>query len=124
MKNILIVDDAATVRLYHRQILEAQGFQVYEAANGYEGLEKLVETPMDLLLVDINMPKMDGYSFMKRLRQDQQGLCGIPAIFISTEAELHDACTAYQVGGNLYLIKPVKPDALLLYVNLMTGNAT
>ena len=60
MKRILVIDDAATVRLYHREILENAGFDVAEAINGVEALEKIEEAPFDLYLVDINMPKLDG----------------------------------------------------------------
>ena len=121
MKRILIIDDAATVRLYHRQILEPLGFEVLEAATGYEGMEKLFSQEVDLLLVDVNMPKMDGYTFLKLLRRDEQGMNGIPAIFISTEVELKDAKAAYLVGANMYLTKPVNPATLALYAGLLTG---
>jgi len=121
MKRVLIIDDAVTVRLYHRQILEGAGFQVEEAGNGYEGLEKVLTLKVDLLLVDVNMPKMDGYTFLKNLRQDDQGLNDIPAIIISTESELRDARAAYMVGANLYLNKPVKPFVLERFAQLMTS---
>ena len=122
-KKVLIIDDAATARLYHRQILEAEGYEVNEAANGYEALEKVLAQQVDLLLVDVNMPKMDGYTFLKTLRQDDQGLNDIPAIIISTESELRDARAAYLVGANLYLTQPVKPPQLERYARLLTGEA-
>ena len=60
-KRILIVDDAATVRMYHRGILESAGYAVEEAMNGIEALEKALEAPFDLYVVDVNMPKLNGY---------------------------------------------------------------
>ena len=119
MKRILIVDDAATVRLYQRSILEPAGFSVDEAMNGLEGLEKALDAPFDLYLVDVNMPKMDGYTFLRELRA--QALPQAPAIMISTESESHDLSTAYAAGANLYLIKPARPEALLAYVTLLLG---
>lgn len=119
MKRILIVDDAATVRLYHRSILEPAGYTVDEAMNGLEGLEKALEAPFDLYLVDVNMPKMDGYTFLRELRA--QALPQAPAIIISTEAESHDLSTGYAAGANLYLIKPARPETLLAYVSLLLG---
>ena len=119
MKRILIVDDAATVRLYHREILEAASFAVEEAMNGIEALEKALQSPFDLYLVDINMPKLDGYGFLRELRS--RDLPQAPAIMISTEAEANDARLAYVAGANLYLIKPVKPDQLLTQVRLLLG---
>ncbi|TCT23020.1 response regulator [Thiobaca trueperi] len=119
MKRILIVDDAATVRLYHREILEAANFTVEEAMNGIEGLEKTLRSPFDLYLVDINMPKLDGYGFLRELRG--LDLPQAPAIMISTEAEASDARLAYAAGANLYLIKPVRPNQLLIQVRLLLG---
>lgn len=123
MKRILLIDDAATARLYHRRVLEPLGFAVEEAANGYEALEKLMAQPFDLLLVDVNMPKMDGYTLLKTLRQEGPELNGIPAIIISTESELRDARAAYLAGANLYLTKPVKPPILARYTRLLSGEA-
>ena len=72
---IMIIDDAGLVRLYYRDILVRAGFLVEEALNGLEGLEKLLLRPADLLIVDINMPKMDGFTFLKTLRRQEGGHC-------------------------------------------------
>lgn len=119
MKRILIVDDAATVRMYHRGILEGAGYAVEEAVNGVEALEKALQQHFDLYLVDINMPKLDGYGFLRELRS-QEGPQA-PAIMVSTEAEARDRQQAYACGANAYLIKPSKPDQLLLQVRLLLG---
>ena len=121
MKRILIVDDAATVRMYHRSILEPAGYKVEEAWNGIEALEKALESPFDLYLVAINMPKLDGYGFLRELRQRQ--IAQQPAIMVSTEAEARDEKAAYQSGANSYLIKPVQQSQLLSFVRLMLGEA-
>ena len=84
MKRILIIDDAATVRMYHRSILESAGYAVEEAMNGIEALEKGLQNPFDLYIVDVNMPKLDGYGFLRELRQ--QEISQRPAIMVSTEA--------------------------------------
>ena len=119
MSRILIVDDAATVRMYHRQILEGAGHVVAEAMNGIEALEKALDAPFDLYLVDVNMPRLDGYGFLRELRG--QDIPQAPAIMISTEAERADAMQAYVAGANAYLIKPVKPDQLLWKVAMLAG---
>ena len=121
MKRILIVDDAATVRMYHRGILESAGYSVEEAWNGIEALEKALQAPFDLYVVDINMPKLDGYGFLRELRQQETQQ--LPAIMVSTEAALGDEQAAYRAGANGYLIKPVKPLRLLAFVRLMLGEA-
>lgn len=121
MKRILIVDDAATVRMYHRGILESAGYKVEEAWNGIEALEKTLESSFDLCIVDVNMPKLDGYAFLRDLRQ-QEGPQQA-AIMISTEAAARDEIAAYEAGANSYLVKPVRPAQLLAHVRLMLGEA-
>ena len=69
MKRVLIVDDAALVRAYYRQALERAGYEVDEALNGLEGLEKVLMQPFDLAIVDVNMPQMDGITFLRTLRE-------------------------------------------------------
>ena len=119
MKRILIVDDAATVRMYHRNILESAGYVVEEAVNGIEALEKALQDPFDLYIVDINMPKLDGYGFLRQLRGED--IPQAPAIMVSTEAAAHDQTVAYRAGANGYLVKPVKPVQLLTHVRLLLG---
>ena len=119
MKRILIVDDAATVRMYYRSILEGAGYQIVEAVNGIEAMEKTLEEPFDFYIVDINMPKQDGYSFLSELRS--RDLPQVPALMVSTEAAASDRTRAYAAGANLYLVKPVKPDELLTNCRLLLG---
>jgi two-component system chemotaxis response regulator CheY len=125
-KHILIVDDAATVRMYHRKILSDAGWQVDEAINGLEALEKVArqpaDTPFDLYVCDINMPKMDGYSFVRELRRMPQ-VQQAPVMMVSTEAQSQDATSAYEAGANTYLIKPARPAELVLTAALLLGDA-
>jgi len=122
VKRVLIVDDAATVRMYHRGILESAGYIVEEAWNGIEALEKILNAPFDFYIVDINMPKLDGYGFLRELRQ--QVVPQVPAIMVSTEAAATDEAAAYRAGANAYLIKPVLPLQLLSFLSLMLGEAS
>lgn len=122
MSRILIVDDAATVRMYHRGILEPAGYVVDEAINGLEALEKAALRNYDLYLIDVNMPKLDGYALVRRMRSDP-ALRQVPAIMISTEAEGSDQRRAYEAGANLYLIKPARPLVLLAHVRMLLGEA-
>ncbi len=117
LKRILVVDDAATVRMYHRLILEGAGYAVEEAINGIEALEKALTLPFDLYLVDVNMPKQDGYGFLRELRR--QDIPQAPAVMISTEAEGRDRARAYESGANFYLVKPIKPEELLAHCRLL-----
>jgi len=121
MKKILVIDDAATVRMYHRNILESAGYEVQEAINGIEALEKAMQTAFDLYLVDVNMPKLDGYGFLRELRR--QDMPQVPAIMVSTESSSADRRRAYAAGANLYLVKPTRPDQLITHVALLQGDA-
>jgi two-component system, chemotaxis family, chemotaxis protein CheY len=120
MKRILIVDDAATVRMYYRCILEEAGYLVVEAVNGIEAMEKSLQESFDLYIVDINMPKQDGYGFLCDLRGREE-LVQAPALMASTEAAASDRTRAYISGANLYLVKPIKPEELLLNCRLLLG---
>jgi len=117
---ILVVDDAATVRMYHRSILEKGNFSVAEAANGYEALEVTLERRFDLMLVDVNMPRMDGYTFVESVRA--AGLNReTPIVMVSTESGAADKTRGYAAGANAYLTKPVAEGKLLRLANLLCG---
>ena len=120
-KRVLVVEDASLVRLYYRRILEGAGFEVDEALNGLEALERLLLAPVDLLIVDVNMPRMDGLTFLKILRRQDGAAASIPALVISTEAGPHDRTAAMRAGANLYLVKPVDRDLLADYAAMLGG---
>lgn len=120
-KRILVIDDASLVRLYYRAILTRAGYAVDEALNGIEALEKLLAQPADLLIVDINMPQMDGVSFLKALRRMDGAVATTPAVMISTEAGAQDFDAAQGAGANYYLVKPVTEAVLLDHVALLCG---
>ena len=122
MTRILVVDDATTVRMYYRDVLEEAGFAVEEAVNGFEGLEKAIAESFDLILVDVNMPKMDGYAFLRQGRTMPE-LQAVPAVMISTESAAQDRDRAYAAGANLYLVKPVRPEVLTEVATVMAGVA-
>jgi two-component system chemotaxis response regulator CheY len=117
---VLVVDDAATVRLYHSCILSDAGFSVSEAANGYEALECALVERYDLFLVDVNMPRMDGYTLVETLRR-QDATATTPIVMVSSEAEQSDADRGYAAGANLYLSKPARADELVFVARVLTG---
>jgi two-component system chemotaxis response regulator CheY len=120
-KRVLVIDDASLVRLYYRDALERAGFVVDEALNGLEALEKLLVTSADLLVVDVNMPQMDGLSFLRALRNRPLPSAAIPALVTTTEAAPQDREAARQAGANLYLVKPVAQEALVEYAKMLCG---
>jgi len=120
-KTVLVVDDANLVRMYYRSALEEAGFSVEEALNGLEALERLLLTPVDMLVVDVNMPNMDGLTFIRTLRQKPFPLCAIPALVTSTERGQSDFDAARAAGANYYLVKPVDREALAEFAAMFCG---
>jgi two-component system chemotaxis response regulator CheY len=117
---ILVVDDATVIRLYYRHLLESAGYEVGEAINGMEGLEKVFQTRFDLCIVDINMPLLDGLGFLLALRGEPRTKT-LPALVTTTEAGPHDRQAAFDAGANAYLVKPVASDVLAAHVAALLG---
>jgi two-component system chemotaxis response regulator CheY len=123
-KRILVVDDASLVRRFYRDALERAGFEVDEALNGVEALEKVLDDSYDLVVVDVNMPQMDGMTFLRTLRRQSAAVSSLPALVISTEAAQQDALAARAAGANFYLVKPVSQERLVEHVSIMCGLPT
>ena len=119
-RKVLVVDDAATVRMYHSKLLGDAGFHVEEAANGLEAIETALIRAFDLFVVDVNMPKMNGYTCVETLRSDTVGTPA-PVLMISTEDGPGDADRAYAAGANLYLVKPVAAERLVRVARMLTA---
>ena len=118
---ILVVDDSSLVRLYYRNALEAEGFNVEQAINGIEAMEKVLAQAFDLVIVDVNMPRMDGLSFVRALRRGAPEVATIPALIISTESGQQDIDDSRNAGANFYLVKPVSDVDLIRHVAALTG---
>lgn len=121
---VLVVDDSSLVRLYYRSALEKAGFVVEQALNGIEAMEKVLSEPFDLVIVDVNMPRMDGFTFLRSLRTSAAAVATLPALMISTESEIQDVSEARAAGANFYLVKPVAEADLVRHVSVLTGAAT
>lgn len=111
---VLIVEDNADVRSYICEHLEAH-YQIIEAANGEEGMAKARETIPDLIITDVMMPKMDGYAFSRRLRNDAK-TSHIPIIMLTAKASLESKIEGLETGVDDYLTKPFSPKELLARV--------
>jgi two-component system chemotaxis response regulator CheY len=118
---VLVIDDSSLARLYCREALEPAGFRVHEAMNGIEALEKLPGLGADLLIVDVNMPQMDGLSFLRKLRQADAAIAAVPAIVTSTESREPDFLAARAAGANFYLVKPVDRGRLVTLAGMLCG---
>jgi two-component system, chemotaxis family, chemotaxis protein CheY len=120
-KRILVVDDSALVRLYCSDALAKAGFEVEQAINGIEAMEKVLTQAFDLVIVDINMPRMDGLSFLRALRRGARDVATLPALMITTEDGEQDIVDARAAGANFYLVKPVSQADLRRYAAVLTG---
>ncbi|EPR37303.1 response regulator receiver protein [Desulfovibrio sp. X2] len=119
-KNILIVDDSKTVRNLVAFIMKKEGFKVTTAEDGLDGLEKLYSNAYDLIISDVNMPRMDGFTFIKTVRE-QETYRDIPIIVLSTEGQEKDIQMGLNLGANLYMVKPAQPEKMVKNVKMLLG---
>ncbi len=111
-KVCLVVDDSAVVRKLSRRMLEKHGFEVTEAVNGQEGLEACRAVKPDVVLLDWNMPVMDGITMLRTLAaEDAEHLPHV--VFCTTESEMSRICAALEAGACEYIMKPFDEDILL-----------
>jgi chemosensory pili system protein ChpA (sensor histidine kinase/response regulator) len=112
---IMVVDDSLTVRKFTSRLLVREGYNVITAKDGVEALEHLVEVVPDVMLVDIEMPRMDGFDLTRNIRTDER-LKDIPIIIITSRAAEKHRNYAFEIGVNQYLGKPYREDELLQLV--------
>lgn len=120
MFNILVVDDNKNTRRLMRAVLEAENYTVYTASDGQEALELLDRQHIDLVLLDIMMPRMDGYEFTKTLRNVQNDL---PILMVSAKQLPADKKQAFLVGTDDYMSKPVDEEEMLLRIKALLRRA-
>ncbi|MEL6498708.1 MAG: response regulator [Planctomycetota bacterium] len=107
---IMLIDDSKTMRNIQKSVLRQLGYtQIEEACDGQDALSKVGAFAPDLLLVDWNMPNMDGLTFVKRYRQTDRTT---PIIMVTTESEKSRVIEAIKAGVNNYVVKPFTPDVL------------
>jgi DNA-binding response OmpR family regulator len=108
MARVLVIDDEAPIRLLCRVNLEAAGMEVREADDGPSGLAAALADPPDVILLDVMMPRMDGWQVMEKLLEDERTK-NIPIIFLTARAELRDRARGLELGGIDYVTKPFSP---------------
>lgn len=107
--NILIVDDEKLLRDVVKEYCLNDNYNVYEAENGLEALQVLEKENIDLIVLDIMMPKMDGYTFFKQMKEKEN----IPTIVLSARGEEYDKLLGFDLGIDDYLTKPFSPRELM-----------
>lgn len=117
---LLLVDDEPGLREAVKDYLEESGFKVQVASNAREGWELMQQSTPELVISDIMMPQVDGYQFLKQLREDPR-FVSLPVIFLTAKGMTSDRIQGYQAGVDGYLPKPFDPDELIAIVeNLLT----
>lgn len=119
-KKILLVDDSSTVLLMERMILSRNAYDVVTARDGVEGVERAVAERPDLILMDVIMPRMDGFQACRALRERPE-TAHIPVIMVSTRGELANVETGYASGCTDYVTKPIDGMELLTKVRSCLG---
>jgi DNA-binding response OmpR family regulator len=108
MTRVLVVDDDAPIRLLCRVNLEAEGMEVVEAEDGAQGLEKARSSRPDVVLLDVMLPRLDGWRVAEALLEDPE-TGTIPIVFLTARAELRDQARGLEIGGVDYITKPFNP---------------
>jgi two-component system KDP operon response regulator KdpE len=114
MNKILVVDDETSIRKFLRVSLEASGFEVHEAQNGQEGLQKIIEVKPSLVILDHGLPDMNGIEVLKKLRE----WSSVPVIFLTVRDNDEDKVSALDNGADDYLTKPFSMPELLARIRV------
>ena len=113
MKKLLIVDDEEKIREVIKEYAEFEGYLAEEAGDGMEAVKKVKDGDFDLVIMDIMMPRLDGFSAVKEIRKTKN----IPVIMLSARTEEYDKLFGFELGADDYVVKPFSPKELMARVN-------
>ena len=105
-KKVLIAEDSSVIQNLTKKILQIQNYQIFSAKNGLEVLSMLENDYYDIILMDINMPKMDGREFLEKIKGDT-ALTSIPLVVLTTSNDIEDINHSYGNLANCFILKPV-----------------
>jgi DNA-binding response OmpR family regulator len=117
---ILVADDEEDVRELVTYRLTRSGYEVLEATNGEQAFELAVEHSPDLALLDVMMPRLDGYELTRKLRSEE-ALHSLPIILLTASAQETDVSRGFEAGADDYMKKPFNPDELVARVRAVLG---
>lgn len=118
-KKLLIVDDEINIRAVVREYAEFEEYEVDEAENGMEAVEKCRQQDYDLIIMDVMMPKLDGYSASKEIKKHKN----IPIIMLSARGEEYDKLFGFEIGADDYVVKPFSPKELMARVRAVLARS-
>jgi DNA-binding NarL/FixJ family response regulator len=114
-KRLLLIDDDPNLILLVKDYLEFRGYEVITAENGREALEILEQEVPDMIICDVMMPEMDGYTFVEQVRQNER-TSWIPVLFLSAKGQSADRVKGLNKGADVYMVKPFEPEELVAQV--------
>lgn len=114
MAHILVVDDEMNIRRVVREYAEFEGYKVTEAENGMEAVNLCRDNDYDLIIMDVMMPRLDGYSACKEIHKTKK----IPVIMLSARGEEYDKLFGFEIGVDDYVVKPFSPKELMARVKV------
>ncbi len=120
MYHILVVDDEENIRQLVRKYANFEGYKVTEAADGMEALEICHQCSFDLIIMDVMMPELDGFSALRRIRQEDRRT---PVLMLSARGEEYDRIHGFELGVDDYVVKPFSPKELMLRVSAILRRA-
>ena len=120
MYKILVVDDEVNIRRVVREYAEFEGYEVAEAENGMEAVEMVKSEDFDLIVMDIMMPKLDGFSTCKEIKKYKT----IPVIMLSARGEEYDKLFGFELGIDDYVVKPFSPKELMARIKAVLNNVS
>src|SRR5881409_3285450 len=116
MERILIIEDELPMRTALADVLEAEGYRILTAGDGESGLHRAIEEKPDLILLDIMMPKLDGYAVCQELRRLSNP---VPVLMLTAKGQVEDRVTGLDAGADDYLVKPFSTEELLARVRAL-----
>lgn len=119
----MLVDDDPNLILLVKDYLEFRGYDVVTAENGREALDKLEKQLPDLIICDVMMPEMDGYTLVRHVREDPR-TSWIPVLFLSAKGQSQDRVKGLSTGADVYIVKPFEPEELVAQVESSLKQAT
>ena len=119
---VLVVDDSETIRQQVGRALEQAGFSVVEAGDGIEGLDRVAQHQFAMVILDVNMPRLNGLDLLDRLKGDPK-TANVPVLMLTTEAHQAMIERAKKAGAKGWIIKPVKMELLVSAVNKLASVA-
>ena len=115
MYRILVVDDEENIREVIKEYAEFEGHQVSEACDGMQAIEMVKNNDYDIIIMDVMMPRLDGYSACKEIRKIKQ----IPVLMLSARGEEYDKLFGFEIGIDDYVVKPFSPKELMMRVKVV-----